>query len=571
MLSTLIKYTTGEKSKLRFKLDGMAGELTAVATEAVEKLLAKCDDDRLTAVILLASEAGLRAAEIRGLQWTDIKSGQITVRRTLDKLTNEPVAPKHNKSRTVPMPGRLAAALASLPRRGLWVVAEADGSPITYDRMIETVQAFYKRAGVARPPKALHCLRHTFGTVMAAGAPAAHGARGRPDDASLHRRGRGRQARGNRAGVWAGRASHAQAGRRSREGNRLTLRNFGVNDGGRTRDIQDHNLALYRLSYIHRESTLSTRDARRLQRHGIVVGVRVVGLLVIAMGCGKGDSAPPAPPPVKGVLVTAKGLLLDGAPVGLAAVTRQDLTYTPDAPADAILAALGVIERASVAPIRISVRGDDGAIRPVCTTQWPPRAYEQKSEISILVSPTEVAVGITRFNDVELIDPPFDRFVEVIEARRQSQALASREDAELAAKPGVTGATLTPILAALCARFPEIRAVEPDGLSAKLDLGNGNSHLPSPGPASATISQAKVVGPADRITVRREVRRVLHACELVDAEITFLIQPDGSVPRADVQPANPCMEGALATLRFPPQAMQSDVRLQVRSPRAAPP
>ena len=171
VLSTLIKYTTGEKSKLRFKLDGMAGELTAVATEDVEKLLDKCDDDRFTAVILLASEAGLRAAEIRGLQWTDIKSGQITVRRTLDKLTNEPVAPKHNKSRTVPMSGRLAAALASLPRRGLWVVAEADGSPITYDRMIETVHAVYAKAEVARPPKALHCLRHTFGTVMARKVP----------------------------------------------------------------------------------------------------------------------------------------------------------------------------------------------------------------------------------------------------------------------------------------------------------------------------------------------------------------------------------------------------------------
>ena len=77
VLSTLIKYTTGEKSKLRFKLDGMAGELTAVATEDVEKLLGASNDERLTAVLLLASEAGLRAAEIRGLQWTDIKSGQL--------------------------------------------------------------------------------------------------------------------------------------------------------------------------------------------------------------------------------------------------------------------------------------------------------------------------------------------------------------------------------------------------------------------------------------------------------------------------------------------------------------
>jgi integrase/recombinase XerC len=159
------------KSRLRFKLDGMPGEIHAVASADVEKLLGKCDDKRYEAVILLASEAGLRAAEIRGLQWTDIKSGQITVRRTLDKMTNEAVAPKHNKPRTIPMSKRLAACLASLPRRSLWVVSEQDGACVTYDRMIDTVHALYDRAGVARPPKALHCLRHTFGTVMARRVP----------------------------------------------------------------------------------------------------------------------------------------------------------------------------------------------------------------------------------------------------------------------------------------------------------------------------------------------------------------------------------------------------------------
>ena len=51
VLSTLIKYVTGEKSKLRFKLDGMAGELTAVPAEDVERLLGAVDDDRYRAVI----------------------------------------------------------------------------------------------------------------------------------------------------------------------------------------------------------------------------------------------------------------------------------------------------------------------------------------------------------------------------------------------------------------------------------------------------------------------------------------------------------------------------------------
>jgi integrase len=86
-------------------------------------------------------------------------------------MTNEAVALKHNKSRTVPMSKRLAACLASLPRRSLCVVSEPDRSRVTYDRMLETVHAIYVRAGVARPPKALHCLRRTFGTVMGRKVP----------------------------------------------------------------------------------------------------------------------------------------------------------------------------------------------------------------------------------------------------------------------------------------------------------------------------------------------------------------------------------------------------------------
>jgi integrase len=33
------------------------------------------------------------------------------------------------------------------------------------------VNGIYARSGVTRPPKPLHCLRHTFGTVMARRVP----------------------------------------------------------------------------------------------------------------------------------------------------------------------------------------------------------------------------------------------------------------------------------------------------------------------------------------------------------------------------------------------------------------
>ncbi len=87
VLSTLIKYTTSEESKLRFKLDGMAAEIAAVATEDVEKVLDACHDQRYTTLILLAAEAGLRAAEVRGF-WEvaarSAKSGANDGARTRD-------------------------------------------------------------------------------------------------------------------------------------------------------------------------------------------------------------------------------------------------------------------------------------------------------------------------------------------------------------------------------------------------------------------------------------------------------------------------------------------------------
>jgi len=137
----------------------------------VERLLAVCTDDRYRAVILLATEAGLRAGEIRGLQWTDIKDGQLTIRRQLDRETSLPVPPKHNKARVVPMSARIVQTLATLKRRGIWIVSCLDGSSLGYDGMLEAVHALYDRAKVARPQKALHQLRHAFGTEMAKRVP----------------------------------------------------------------------------------------------------------------------------------------------------------------------------------------------------------------------------------------------------------------------------------------------------------------------------------------------------------------------------------------------------------------
>ena len=81
---------------------------------------------------------------------------QLTVRRSLDNESNEVIAPKHNKARTVPLSPGIASALAKLPKRGLWVIAADDGGSIDYDRaggLLAAVTGLYALADVARPPQ----------------------------------------------------------------------------------------------------------------------------------------------------------------------------------------------------------------------------------------------------------------------------------------------------------------------------------------------------------------------------------------------------------------------------------
>lgn len=172
VLSTLIKYAARnriiENPGLRFSIGGKPGKIDAVEMADVDKLVAAAEPT-LRSVILLAAEAGLRAGEIRGLQWGDIRDGQLTVRRALDTDTGEAIAPKHDKVRDVPLSRRLMAALHALPRRALWVVCRTDGRPLDHRRdLYLPLLALYASSGAVRPRSPVHALRHSFGTTMAA-------------------------------------------------------------------------------------------------------------------------------------------------------------------------------------------------------------------------------------------------------------------------------------------------------------------------------------------------------------------------------------------------------------------
>ena len=71
------------------------------------------------------------------------------------------------------------------------------------------------------------------------------------------------------------------------------LRCIGVTDGTRTRDIQDHNLALYQLNYGHHVGRQCATPGRRLHPGNAGQGSSVIGIghngFRCLLACGKRD------------------------------------------------------------------------------------------------------------------------------------------------------------------------------------------------------------------------------------------------------------------------------------------
>ena len=136
--------------------------LVAAATEI---------DARSRVFVLLGGEAGLRAGEIRGLEWTsiDFRRRVLTVERS--EWNGHVTLPKHDKIRQLPMTARLAAALRD--HRHL------QGPRVLYLDGGESLLGWTLRDWLARAcrqakidVRSPHSLRHTFCSHLAMrGAP----------------------------------------------------------------------------------------------------------------------------------------------------------------------------------------------------------------------------------------------------------------------------------------------------------------------------------------------------------------------------------------------------------------
>ena len=111
---------------------------------------------------------GLRKEEALGLQWSDIQSSSLTIRRAMTFLNNQqdPVDDLKTKAahRVVPIPDKLRSVLLDTPHLSRYIVPAADGGDMTRSAFTR----LWNSHVAALVPFSLHphMLRHTYATTL---------------------------------------------------------------------------------------------------------------------------------------------------------------------------------------------------------------------------------------------------------------------------------------------------------------------------------------------------------------------------------------------------------------------
>lgn len=137
--------------------------------------------------MMLLLFSGLRRGEATALLWSDIdfKKHTISVTRSYDFKQRTFKTPKNGKSRTVSVPSVLIDYLKALPKKSTFVLTNKHGEMMTesswkrllesylcdmnlkYGKFAKTVKKFSpEKIPFVIEPFTLHCLRHTFCTMM---------------------------------------------------------------------------------------------------------------------------------------------------------------------------------------------------------------------------------------------------------------------------------------------------------------------------------------------------------------------------------------------------------------------
>ena len=332
-----------------------------------------------------------------------------------------------------------------------------------------------------------------------------------------------------------------------------------------------------------------------------------------------GKPEPGFGPDSKGVVVTAKDVLYDGKSIGvlperlvtdraaLVAMLRGStaraiaFTYTADAPAEVVLGALRAIADVPP-PVRPPVpRGagedaprtgtamalDDGKMgkrdapaalgpeiaisavvdgkpKEICraTIPAPLDPEDERVELSVQVAHDRWTRGISRIHELATLEPQPAALARDLHDQKVSAFFADRNDLELAAVPGATGADLTPVITAACAvGFFALRPLALAEVTAALDGG-------APAVPSISIGQPNVQGDLDKAVIRRYIKQnvpKLLACYETQlrakpdlagtVQTQFYISPNGTVAAHAASgvafEVATCVEGVIAAIEFP--------------------
>ncbi len=117
-------------------------------------------------IVLLGGEAGLRAGEMRALEWTDINFTTRKICVARNDWRGQVSSTKGGRVRYVPMTARLEVALrANRHLRGARVLSHVDGRPLAEHSLTDILIKVGRRANMRS--NGAHILRHTFCSHLA--------------------------------------------------------------------------------------------------------------------------------------------------------------------------------------------------------------------------------------------------------------------------------------------------------------------------------------------------------------------------------------------------------------------
>ena len=140
----------------------LGGNMKALTTEELNRLLNSIADTRLRAMVLLGFRHGMRASEICGLrrQDVDLRAGRITVRRL--KGSNTTVQPLGEDEKEL-----LALILAKAPRSS-YVFPSATGEAYNRRLLWKRFKAACLSVGISAEKSHPHALKHGLGRALVA-------------------------------------------------------------------------------------------------------------------------------------------------------------------------------------------------------------------------------------------------------------------------------------------------------------------------------------------------------------------------------------------------------------------